>query len=114
MAHQQDPIANSPGPAFQSTKQIQHVCAVETSAQAATLGWKEISIVTVGADGRTENETTIRTRAGFRFVDLSITEYTGLSRRAKLTTVRLDDEAGRALLATCLAAFGHGDGAHHG
>jgi hypothetical protein len=114
MAHQQDSIAQPSGTPFQSTEQIQHVRAVETSVQAATLGWKEISIVTVGTDGRTQNETTIRTRAGFPFVDLSITEYAGLSRRAKLTTVRLDDEAGRALLAACQAAFGQRDGAHHG
>ena len=69
-------------------------------------GWTETEIRTLNRYGQAENETTIRSRLGWKFVDVSITEYVGIKRRAKLTSVRLEEEGARALLATCRALFG--------
>ena len=49
--------------------------------------------------------TRIKSRDGAAFLDLSIEEYTGLSRRAKYTSVRLDEEAARELHAILSAKF---------
>lgn len=71
-------------------------------------GWTETVISTLNRYGQTENETAIRSRAGWRFIDISITEYVGIKRRAKLTSVRLEEEAARALLAALGPLFGEG------
>lgn len=69
-------------------------------------GWTETEIRTLNRYGQAENETTIRSRLGWKFIDISTTEYVGIKRRAKLTSVRLEDEGARALLAICRALFG--------
>ena len=71
-------------------------------------GWSETVVSTLNRYGQTENETTIRSRDGWPFVDISITEYVGIKRRAKLTSVRLEEEAARELFAVCRALFGEG------
>jgi hypothetical protein len=69
-------------------------------------GWTEFSVQTV-AHGQMENVATIKTtKDAAPFVDIAIEEYTGVSRRAKLTSVRLQEAAARRLYDALAVKFG--------
>ena len=68
-------------------------------------GWTEMSVHSKDTCDELASITRIKSRDGAAFVDLSIEEYTGLSRRAKYTSVRLDEEAARELHAILSAKF---------
>lgn len=65
---------------------------------SAELGWKEFTVRTNSTDGRPASRTTVRSRQGHGFVEISIESYVGISGRAKYNSVRLHDEAAQALL----------------
>lgn len=69
-----------------------------TGTYSAEHGWKEYTVRTNGTDGRPASRTTVRSREGHGFVDISIESYVGISGRAKYNSVRLHDEAAQALL----------------
>lgn len=71
-------------------------------------GWTELEVVTTDAVGQRESRVTIRSRTGeidqaaarpAPFVDVAIEEYVGTTRRAKYTSVRLEEAAARELYA---------------
>ena len=69
-------------------------------------GWTELDVQTV-AHGQMESRTTIKATKGAEpFVDIAIEEYTGTTRRAKMTSVRLQEEAARKLYAALAIKFG--------
>ena len=74
----------------------------QTTDRARTLpdqhGWREITIRTFESWDETKlaSRTTIKTSTG-GFVDIALEEYTGETRRAKLTSVRLGNEAAQVL-----------------
>lgn len=68
-------------------------------------GWTEMLVHSKDTCDELASITRIKSREGAAFVDLSIEEYTGLSRRAKYTSVRLDKEAARELHAILSAKF---------
>lgn len=69
-------------------------------------GWTELDVQTV-AHGQMESRTTIKaTKDSKPFVDIAIEEYTGTTRRAKLTSVRLQESAARKLYEALAVKFG--------
>lgn len=59
--------------------------------------WTELDVQTV-AHGQMESRTMIKaTKDAEPFVDIAIEEYTGTTRRAKMTSVRLQEDAARRL-----------------
>lgn len=68
-------------------------------------GWTEMSVHSKDTSDELASITRIKSRDGAAFLDLSIEEYTGLSRRAKYTSVRLDEESARELHAILSAKF---------
>lgn len=61
-------------------------------------GWREITVRTPESwdEMKVASRTTIKTNTS-GFVDILMEEYTGESRRAKLTSVRLENEAAQVL-----------------
>ena len=69
--------------------------------------WIKFEIETIERNGnRLDSRATVQTAKGSTWVDLSIEEYTGESRRAKYTSVRLEEEAARRLFEVLAAKFG--------
>ena len=68
-------------------------------------GWTEFEVLTSSSAGL-DSRTNVRTRNDALFVDFSIEEFTGISRRAKHTSVRLEEEAARRLYAALSVKFG--------
>lgn len=71
-------------------------------------GWTETEVRTMEAwdESLIASKVSIRSKNDAKFVDLFLEEYTGESRRAKLTTVRLEEPAGRALYAQLKKLYG--------
>lgn len=61
--------------------------------------WTETEVRTFESWDETKcaSLTRVRTAHDAKFVDLAVEEYTGETRRAKYCSVRLEEEAGRAL-----------------
>jgi hypothetical protein len=61
-------------------------------------GWREITVRTFESwdDAKIKSRTTLKTNTS-GFVDILMEEYTGETRRAKLTSVRLENEAAQVL-----------------
>jgi hypothetical protein len=69
-------------------------------------GWTEFSVKTCTTQRELESIVLVRaTKSSAPFVDVSIEEYVGISRRAKLTSVRLQENAARRLYALLAAKF---------
>jgi hypothetical protein len=60
-------------------------------------GWTEFEVRSMDYAGRTNSLARIRAHEGSAFLDISIEEYTGETRRAKYTSVRLESAAARKL-----------------
>jgi hypothetical protein len=74
-----------------------------------TLGgdWTEIEVRSLDTSGdHLASTTRMRSKEGVAVLDVSIEEYTGMSRRAKFTSVRLGEAAARELYALLSAKFG--------
>jgi hypothetical protein len=67
--------------------------------------WTEMTIVSRDYQGEVSSRTVLRSRNDDDFVDFSIEEYTGMSRRAKLCNVRLEGPAARAVYALLAEKF---------
>lgn len=69
--------------------------------------WSETEVRTFESwdDSKVASKTLVRTTSDAKFVDLHLEEYTGETRRAKLCTVRLEEEAGRALFVQLQALY---------
>lgn len=82
------------------------------SQTISTSGWKSFT-ATTRARGEVESQCELRTPSkaltdgGPPFLDISITEYVGISRRAKLCGVRLQEPALRKLYEVLHAKFGN-------
>ncbi|CAB3753970.1 hypothetical protein [Paraburkholderia humisilvae] len=72
-------------------------------------GWTEMTVISRDLHGQINSKTVIRSKDGTNFLDVAIEEYTGLTRRMKYSTVRLEDEAARALHGMLSARFGNGN-----
>jgi hypothetical protein len=61
-------------------------------------GWREVTVRTYESWDETalQSKTVIKTNTS-GFIDIWLEEYTGKTRRAKLTSVRLDNEAAQVL-----------------
>lgn len=70
-------------------------------------GWTETEVRSSETwdHGKTASKVVVRTKHDACFVDIAIEEYTGESRRAKLCTARLDQDAARALYEQLKAMF---------
>lgn len=64
--------------------------------RAAAHNWTELDVETRNQYDEVTSQTRFRSREGF--VDISLEEYVGISRRAKYTSVRLEEPAALALL----------------
>jgi hypothetical protein len=69
-------------------------------------GWTEITALSTNTSGELSSTARVRTKEGTSFIDLSIEEYAGMSRRAKFTSVRFDEEAARAMHLMLCEKFG--------
>ena len=61
-------------------------------------GWTDLVVETRDYTGHLASETKFATADKFGFLDITLEEYVGISRRAKRTSVRLEEPAARALL----------------
>lgn len=69
--------------------------------------WAALEVLTCVSYGdELASKAIVRTKEGATFVDISIEEYTGTTRRAKYTSVRLEEDAARALYEQLRARFG--------
>jgi len=75
------------------TKREQRISETASS----TPGWTQFEVATLDYSGRTDSRTRIRAHEDHPFVDIAIEEYTGETRRAKYTSVRLEEAAARKL-----------------
>lgn len=69
-------------------------------------GWKEFEVVSYGGDDYVSSRTRVRSNAATPSLDISIEEFTGITRRAKYTSVRLEEAAARRLYETLHEKFG--------
>lgn len=69
-------------------------------------GWTEFEVLTSSTGAGLDSRAIVRTKDDSMFVDLAIEEYTGISRRAKYTSVRLEAEAARRLYEALAVKFG--------
>lgn len=68
--------------------------------------WSEFCVTTRTPGDEVESRTLVRaTKDRVAFLDLSIEEYVGISRRAKLTSVRLEEDAMRRLYEVLAVKF---------
>lgn len=74
-------------------------------ARPASGGWTELTVITRDSSGLLESEAVLRAKDDTGYLDLALTEYSGVSRRAKLTSARLDEPAARALFEMLAAKF---------
>lgn len=70
-----------------------------------TKDWTEITVLSHDRCGDLASTTNVRSRDDCAFVDVAIEEYTGMSRRAKSTNVRLEEDAAKALYVMLAAKF---------
>lgn len=81
------------------------------SSSISMSGWESFGVST-RVRGEVESRCELRTPTqtlsdgGTPFLDISITEYVGVSRRAKFCSVRLQEQAIRKLYAVLHAKFG--------
>lgn len=68
-------------------------------------GWTEMTVFTRNMYDELTSKTVIRVKRDCDFLDLSIEEYTGTTRRAKRTDVRLQKDAALALFKTLSTHF---------
>lgn len=69
--------------------------------------WQELEVLTTeGYGDKLASKTIVRSRDTAKFVDFWIEEYTGTSRRAKLCSVRLQEDAARAMYQQLHRLFG--------
>jgi hypothetical protein len=76
-------------------------------------GWTEFEVASVGHDNEILSRVGVRSPNDAPFVDISIEEYTGVSRRAKFSNARLEEEAARRLFDLLAAKFAEAPEAGH-
>jgi hypothetical protein len=72
--------------------------------------WTEFEVASVGHDNEILSRVGVRSPNDAPFLDISIEEYTGVSRRAKFTSARLEEEAARRLFELLAAKFAKATG----
>ena len=79
----------------------------QTTNPKSTLGhgWTEFEVLSINQYNELDSKTTIRTPEVTPFLDISIEEYTGKTRRLRYTSVRLEEEAARKLYEALAAKF---------
>lgn len=59
--------------------------------------WAQATVLSRNGNGELTSTTRLASKNDSKFLDVSIEEYTGITRRAKYTHVRLGEEASREL-----------------
>jgi hypothetical protein len=88
-----------------NTEALQRRSQQVAIAPAFGKDWTEITVRSLDTCGELASTTRVRSKNGAAFLDVSIEEYTGMTRRAKFTSVRLDEPAARELYALLAAKF---------
>lgn len=112
MSHQRPPVRNPtqpPGPwTLAPTPETQVMSsmtqAIKVKLKAHGGRWTEFELLT-GRSDDLDSRTTVRSPDDAEFFDISIEEYTGISRRAKFTSVRFEGDAARLLYEVLKAKF---------